>query len=576
MKIEVSERYQVLFIIFVALGVYYPSLFGQANSIDDLQMMTHLFNTTHVDLKDLFFPMRPLHYYRPVLMLTFLFDRFVFTCSESFMHLDNIILHTTNGVLVFFIVREMIRMFKISVNRYVPLFTSLLFVLHPINTEAVNWISARTDLLAGTFVFLAFFIFLKKGITNLRWLCVSAFFYLMGLLSKEVAIGLLPVVGLFLILKEDPIEKLSVGKRLKLSLPFLLITLLYFVVRSVASGHSDGGFVTAAGAGTGSFQTGIGTAVKAFGFYLKKLFLPVPLNFAITEICSTFYFWFGIIMAAVAVFLLLKARSVKCFLFFAAVIFFLPAIPVAMRIIEAWTPLGERYLYISSFGASAVAVFLYEKISCKKELTSGFLALLLGTAAFITVNRNIVWQNNLALFEDTVKRSPNSAAARNEYAIALFNTGRTDAALEQFNISAKLAGNVKYRQLPFLNALEMEIVRNKDPEEIRKDYLKLLEAVPEASSEIRRKFIGFLTSQALKEKDQTRLKNLYREMIFHTDKLFEAEKNGFYAYRIGQLHLALGEREEAAEYFKKAVELSPNEYFSDPARKLMKRLNADT
>jgi tetratricopeptide (TPR) repeat protein len=575
MKIDISKRYQVLFIIFVSLGVYYPSIFGQANSVDDVRIITNLFNIRHFDLINLFFPKSPLGYYRPVLLLSFLLDRFVFFCSESFMHLENIVLHTINGVLVFFIATELIRRFKIVANRYVPMFTSLLFILHPINTEPVNWISARTDLLAGTFVFLAFLLFLKKGMGTFRWCWPAAFLYLLGLLSKEVAFGLLPVVGLLLILKEDSIHKLSPLKRLLSFLPFVFVTLVYLVMRDLASGYSHGGFETAAGvAESGHLSIIWGSAVKAFGFYIKKLFIPVPLNFAIIRIHGTFYFFFGIIMATVSCFLLWRRKSLTSFLFLYAVFFFLPAIPVAMRIIEAWTPLGERYLYISSFAASFLVVLASEKIAWRKEMLSGMMALLLGVAAFITVNRNIVWQNNLSLFEDTVKKSPDSAAARNEYAIALFNIGQTDKALEQFNISASLAGKIKFAKLPSLNAIEMKISRKDDPEEIREDYIKLLETTPQSSDAILRSFTRFLNSRAIKEENPVRLRALNRESLYYMEKLFRLKKTGFYAYRIGQLHLALGERQKAVEYFKKAVALSPKEYFSDPARKLIERLDA--
>ncbi|HWR59595.1 MAG TPA: tetratricopeptide repeat protein [Thermodesulfovibrionales bacterium] len=576
MKTEVSARYQVIFIIFIAFGIYYPSLFGQANSVDDIKMMTHLFSMQHVDLKNLFFPMKPFHYYRPVLFSTFIFDKFVFFCSESFMHLHNIVLHTANGVLVFYIVREMIRMFRIAAKRYVPMFTSLLFVLHPVNTEAVNWISGRTDVLAGTFVFLAFFIFLRKGFGSIRWCWAAAFFYLLGLLSKEVALGLLPAVGLFLILKEEPVETLSARRRFELLLPFLLITLLYFVMRSVASGHSHSGFVTATGVTESRhLQIGAGNAVKAFGFYIKKLFIPVPLNFCIMQIHGMFYFWFGLAMGAVAVYLLLRKRALGVFLFLFSIIFFLPSIPIAMNIIEAWTPLGERYLYISSFGASALVVILSEKIPLGKKSAGAIMALLLLTAAFITANRNIIWQDNLTLFEDTVKKSPKSAAARNEYAAALTNKGRYDEAFEQFTISARLAGKIKYREVPSLNTLLLKGPLS-NPEEIKDEYRKLLEDIPEASVAILRNFTRFLDSRAMNEKDPAKRAALFRELISFTGRLFEVERTGFTAYRIGQLHLALGENKEAVKYFRLAIELSPNEYFSDPARRLIRSVDAGT
>jgi tetratricopeptide (TPR) repeat protein len=577
MTAELKIRYQIAFIVFIALGIYYPSLFGHANSVDDTKMMTALFNTTHIDLKDIFFPMRPIQYYRPVLWLTFLSDRFLFFCTESFMHLENIILHTTNGILVFFAMKELVRLFNVLENRYVPMLTSLLFVLHPINTEPVNWISGRTDVLAGTFVFLAFFIFLKKGMSNLWWRLSSASFYLLGLLSKEVALAFLPMLGIFLILKEDYIERLSAVRRLKILLPFLLITLVYFAMRSFASGHSHAVFPTVAGStGAEHLQRSISSAIKAFGFYIKKLFLPVPLNFGIVRIYSTFYFWFGIIMVALMIFLFWRKRYLPSFLFITAAVFFLPAIPIAMRILPAWTPLGERYLYISSFGVSALIIILLKRMTYKKELVNGLLiALLLVGAAFVTVDRNIIWQNNLTLFRDTIMKSPFFVAARNEYAVALFEKGQIDEASKQFTISESLAGNAPHREVPSLNAIEMKVIRKKDsPDEIKDEYLKLIETAPEASAQIRRNLIRFLDSQVLKEKNPARMKELYREIIFHMEKLFETEKSGFYAYRLGQLYLAVGDKKKAAEYFAKAVNISPNQYFSDPARQLIRRLDA--
>ncbi len=123
MRTELSDRYKILFIIFISLGVYYPSIFGQVNTVDDHMMITNLLNTYHVDWKGIFFPGNPIYYYRPLLALTFLFDRFVFDCSASFMHLNNMLIHTANGVLIFFIVKELLRIFRIAD------FLSLSFIL---------------------------------------------------------------------------------------------------------------------------------------------------------------------------------------------------------------------------------------------------------------------------------------------------------------------------------------------------------------------------------------------------------------------------------------------------------------
>lgn len=574
MRIKMANRYKVMFIVFVSLGIYYPSLFGEVNSADDFAMITSLINTTDFSWKTLFFPMRPLYYYRPLLEATFLLDRFIFNCSASFMHLTNMLLHTTNGVLVFLIVKEMMRRSGGSENSLVPLLSSLLFVLHPVNTEAVNWISGRTDILAGMFVFLSFLVFLNKGLENYLWPWISAFIYLMGLLSKEAALGLIPLIGLFFVLKEGFIENISIRRRLALLIPFVVTTVIYFLMRTIASSYSDTAMAAAAKAAeNGNLLTSISTAIKVFGFYIKKLFIPLPLNFGIIEINRTLYFWFGVITAAVALYLLLRKRTLSCFLFLSAILFFLPAIPVAISRI-AWTPLGERYLYISSFGVSALIVILITRLPWKKEFIYGSLVLLLAVAALITSNRNIIWQNNLTLYEDTVRKSPTFVAARNEYGIALANRGRTAEALEQFRIAETLAGNVKYRERPALNIIALTS-HNKKPEEIRENYLKLLEELPPESSEIiLQKIIRNLDSQIREEKNPSKQQVLYRESISYMERLHELRNDGFSLYRIGQLYLALGEESKALEYFRRAVELSPKEFFSDPARKLIQRLNA--
>lgn len=571
---NIREKFRVLFIIFVSLGVYYPSIFGIVNSVDDFKMLNNLLNTESFDLKGVFFPGSSVYYYRPILASSFLLDQYLWSGSESFMHLENILLHTLNGVLIFYISKELIRRFELKAGDFMPMFISLLFVLHPVNTEAVNWISGRTDVLAGFFVFLSFWIFLKKGIDSYVWCWISAFFYLMGLLSKEVAIGLLPSIGLFLGLKEKPFEDIGIKNKLKLFSPFFVFTIIYFLMR-MPSGHIDSGISTAVNVSEDrNFIRDIGSAIKAFGFYIKKLFVPLPLNFGIIEINRRFYFWLGTIALGAALYLFFKRRTVLSFLLFFSVLLFLPAIPVAISKM-AWTPLAERYLYISSFGASALIIVIINRLPWGKGLIYGVLAILLITSAVITVKRNVVWQDDLVFYGDTIKISPSFASGRNEYGIALFKRGRFDEALEQFKVAARLSGDSKYKELPTLNVVLLS--EDDKLEEAKKKYRVFLKnsQSPKIVLEILHKLIEITEKQAKDERNLERRKELYREFISYFEQLYKLEGNVFYLYKIGQYYLALGEKENAVEFFKKAAELSPNEYYSEPARKLAKKLESE-
>ncbi|MFA4828043.1 MAG: tetratricopeptide repeat protein [Thermodesulfovibrionales bacterium] len=576
MKTEIAERYRVLFIIFVSLGVYYPSIFGSATSVDDFKMLNNLLNTESFDLKGVFFSGSSVYYYRPILASSFLLDQYLWSGSESFMHLENIFLHTLSGVLIFYISKELIRRFKLKAGDFVPMFISLLFILHPINTEPVNWISGRTDILAGFFVFLSFWIFLKKGMDNYIWCWISAFFYLMGLLSKEVAIGLLPAIGLFLALKEKPVENIGIKNKLKLFFPFFVFTIIYFLMR-MPSGHIDLGISTAVNVSEDrNFIRDIGSAIKAFGFYIKKLFVPLPLNFGIIEINRTFYLWFGTITSGTALYLFFKRRTVLSFLLFFSILFFLPAIPVAISRM-AWTPLAERYLYISSFGVSTLIILMVNRIPWKKELGYGFLAVLLAVFAAITVDRNIIWQSNLTLFEDTVKKSPNFAAGRNDYGIALAMNGKLDEAVKQLEIAVKLSGHEMHRGLPSMNLIYLSgLQKNNEKEAVQKNYLALFsgKTSPPVTRQILIHLIKNAEALVMEEKNTDKKRVFYKEIISYFEQLYKLEGGGFYLYKQGQYYLALDEKEKAVEFFKKAVELSPNEYYSEPARKLAKKLES--
>ncbi len=72
---RIRNRFKILFIFFVVLGVYYPAIFGKVNSVDDWQALLHIQNATHFGLRQMFWPGHGF-YYRPLLRLTFWGDKF--------------------------------------------------------------------------------------------------------------------------------------------------------------------------------------------------------------------------------------------------------------------------------------------------------------------------------------------------------------------------------------------------------------------------------------------------------------------------------------------------------------------
>lgn len=567
MQVEISDNNKILFLIFVSLGIYYPAIFGQVNSVDDFKMMQSLFSIDKIDWKGLFFPQSDLYYYRPLLYLTYITDHFLWFDEQSFWHLENIILHTLNGIIVFCISKEIINKFEIKRGNFVPMFISLLFILHPLNTEPTNWISGRTDLLAGTFVFASFLLFIKKGIRNHFFSVLASLLYFAGLLSKESAIGLMPVIFLFLIIKEKYIEDIEIKKRFLLFTPYLAVTIFYIGLRFFASGYNDVGtaMITKSKEAL-SLITMLLTSIKIFGFYIKKLFIPIPLNFAIVEIYKYTYISLGFILLIISMFML-KKRNIFSFFFLFTIPFFLIAIPVAIYKM-AWTPYAERYLYISSFGVSAFIVLVINHF-IREKIKYTLLILLVVVSGIITANRNLVWQNNLSLFEDTVRKSPNYSPARNEYGIALSKNGRNAEAEEQLRIADSLSGSSGY-MLPKINEIEVKKVTKENITEAKEGYKKLLNSRTDIKLHSLKRLVTLTEFQLLNNKNSENTKTLITELISYFDEINEIEKNGYNYYRLGQLLLATGNKNMAVESFTKAAELEPDAYFAFAAKKLAK------
>ena len=576
MEEKLSLRAQVLFVILISLSAFYPAIFGEVLSIDDFPLIVNILNVKQIDIKSLFLSKNVGSYYRPLLYLSFILEGKLVGAQQSLMHLTNILIHTMSSILVYFIVKASIDYFRLNRDNfsYMPFFVALIFSVHPINTESVCWISGRTDLLAGLFVFISLLIIFGKGVDSFWGVLVASLFYLFGLLSKEVAVGMIPLVLFLGIYKNE--KDIRLGKRVFLIVSFLFITVFYFYMRNGLIIHNDSGIsniINITQQDTSMLVKARGI-MKAVGFYFKKAFIPYPLNFAITEIPTYIYLPLGFFIVFFCIYLLLfKKDSFGAFWFVFLISFYLPAIPLVLAKIT-WTPLAERYLYISSLGASVLIVAILMRLPYKKIKIS-FLCLIIVIFGITTYKRAVTWRSNLTLFADTVKKNPDFAPVRNEYASALLKKGLKKEAEKEFLIAKKLSDGTSYI-LPELNLAILTADPTKKIKTIEA-FLSKDNLSPRFRLELL-ETLAFLYEKSLmseNDKGPLQVKELYNKLIKTYEEIFKITYNGFYKYRIGQLYLSIGEKRKALENFKEAARLSPNEYFSPAARKLVKKLEAE-
>jgi cytochrome c-type biogenesis protein CcmH/NrfG len=141
-------------------------------------------------------------YYRPVFLALSTIYYKLFGGSPAAWHAASMLIAALIGALAcaFFL--------RLGFSPPVALLGSLVFSLHPAHVSSVAWASGLQELLAALFVSCALHAILtaRREDTGPRPLVWAALFYVLGLLSKEVAIGLLPFVGLWALLerKSDP------------------------------------------------------------------------------------------------------------------------------------------------------------------------------------------------------------------------------------------------------------------------------------------------------------------------------------------------------------------------------------
>ena len=187
------------------------------------------------------------NFYRPLQELSYFFDYRIWRLNPFGYHLTNILIHLANAILVY--------MFVVMLSKSNPagLVTALLFVVHPIHTQAVTYIAGRADLLSFMFVLLSFV-----------FSSFAVIFYLLALLAKESAIIFPIVFFVYLAMFKD--------KKQKAKLPaILIISLLYILLRFTLIKFD----LSTTDMSTVPIYTRLLTSLKAFGQYLVLLFYPL-------------------------------------------------------------------------------------------------------------------------------------------------------------------------------------------------------------------------------------------------------------------------------------------------------------
>ena len=275
-----DERYIPWIMLFLAVVscLLYINTLGHDFVFDDITLILQNPQVLDFDLSGIF----SLQGYRPVRTLTHALEWVLVGQSPMFFHLNNIILHVFNVLLVFLVLN------RLAGSWAAALVGSVLFMVHPVQTAAVAYISGRKDLLATAFILLGFWFYVKasESIRGGRWRYPAAWgCFGLALLSKEVAI-VFPVLVMGLdMVRDDTGGRVIVSGRSFFSAaaaalrrrPFQYAIFSVLAVAALVWAVFINLASRAEGYWGGTLLTNLGTGFKLFAHYLKLVFVPYPL-----------------------------------------------------------------------------------------------------------------------------------------------------------------------------------------------------------------------------------------------------------------------------------------------------------
>lgn len=347
---------------------------------------------------------------------------------------------------------------------FIPLFAALLFVCHPIQTQAVTYIIQRLASLATLFYLLSLVLYARARLcdwsgTNVkRWMlyALSLVSAILAMRTKEIAFTLPVVVVLYEFLFFDTTPR----KRLLFLAPLLLL-LLVIPISVVGSGKPIAGFIADVADKT-RLQTDMPrldylfTEFRVIVTYLRLLIFPANQNLDYDYPIYRSFFTPGVFLSfllllaifSFAVYLLYRSRPAshgrfalpESRLVSFGILWFFVTLSVESSIIPIVDVIYEHRLYLPSVGAfmaiSALAAILLRSV--RPVPVIAVATAVVTVLAGATFARNLVWGDALTLARDIVRKSPALARAHYNLALALDGAGRTDEALREAAIAAKL------------------------------------------------------------------------------------------------------------------------------------------
>ena len=407
---------------------------------------------------------------RPIIFYTLHLNHSLGGFNVFGFHVVNLTVHIITCLLIFLFAKEIL-----SINRFlktsdqskiklnIPLISALLFAVHPINTQAITYITGRTTSIAVCFYMASFLFFIKGVRQNLPWkilfYALSIVFLIMGYGSKMIILTV-PVMFIIYYLFFTPLKSIFfkrffesifiriIIQTIVITSPFILIFISSHL-NILSFFRMDFGFlqklfdpiqiklmhIDSMAKDNLSMTIYLLTEFKVIVFYyIKMIFFPFnqnidpdfPVAHGITD--SGVALSLGVILLCLfaGIYFYKNNRIIAFGIFW----FFITLLPTS-SILPLRDMITEHRLYLPLAGFILTIplclnqfIIRYKKSSFK-QLAYFILPVFLLIIVFsvLTVKRNFVWKNEKSLWSDAAEKSPRLPRPLNNLAEAYDKEG---------------------------------------------------------------------------------------------------------------------------------------------------------
>lgn len=490
-------------------------------------------------------------------------------------HVINLIIHICNAFLVYLLVGNTFQtpVMKISVREearrvsIIALFCALVFVVHPVQTQAVTYIVQRFASLATLFYLGSLLCYVRFRLSGspregLVYYALSIGSALLGINTKEI-IFTLPLI---IVVYEMIFFRGNLKKRM---LPLAPYALLMVLIPLMILGTKESlGEILAGLTESTKVQTEMSrwdylfTQMRVIVTYIRLLILPVNqnLDYDYPVYHSLFdppvFVSFLLIASLMAFAGYILYRSGKeerpdpyRLLIALGILWFFITLSVESSVIPIVDIIFEHRVYLPSFGAfiaitgAVMWVVQRKRPLMKKAAIVTVVAIIVLTGA--THARNKTWQSELSLWEDVIKKSPNKARGYYNVGVEYNELGRRKDAIEVYKKAIALKPD--YADAYF----NLGLVYNNlgDFDKAITSYEKAIEYDPDLYKSYYS--IGHIRHE----------QGRYKEAIDFLKRSLEKKKNHAPSYTmIGLSYYNLGKYDLALKNFDEAISLDPGEY----------------